>query len=185
MEELLEKINETFDNCINNSNEETQLQLKIVKGNVNTLIQEYMGSHSNTNNITTEVEELVDPNKKRIFIVDDSSIVRNYLEKLLKEDYAIDMASDGEEAINKLKNMDPEHSYNAILLDLMMPNVDGFGVLDYLAKENITIPVVVISGDNTGPTIARAFRYNVMDMIEKPFDSKTIEEKMKRILDKE
>ncbi len=99
--------------------------------------------------------------------------------------YSIDMASDGEEAIKKLERMNKEHGYDAILLDLMMPNIDGFGVLDYLAKENLTMPVVVISGDNTGSTIARAFRYNVMDMIEKPFDSKTIEEKMKRILEKE
>ncbi len=184
MNELLEKINETFDNCINNSNEETQLQLKIVKGNVNTLIQEYMNNHVNEK-AEEIVEENFDPNKKRVFIVDDSSIVRNYLEKLLKEEYAIDMANDGEEAIQKLEQMNPEHGYDAILLDLMMPNIDGFGVLDYLAKENINIPVVVISGDNTGATIARAFRYNVIDMIEKPFDSKTIEEKMKRILEKE
>lgn len=184
MEELLKKINETFDNCINNSNEETQLQLKIVKGNINTIIEEYMNNQTTKNSSVLETEP-IDPNKKRIFIVDDSSIVRNYLEKLLKEDYSIDMASDGEEAIHKLENRNQEHGYDAILLDLMMPNVDGFGVLDYLAKENSNIPVVVISGDNTGPTIARAFRYNVMDMIEKPFDSKTIEEKMKRILEKE
>ncbi len=184
MNELLEKINETFDNCINNSNEEVQLQLKIVKGNINTLIQEYMDSHSDTTEENISNEE-IDSNKKRIFIVDDSSIVRNYLEKLLKDEYSIDMASDGEEAIKKLERMNKEHGYDAILLDLMMPNIDGFGVLDYLAKENLTMPVVVISGDNTGSTIARAFRYNVMDMIEKPFDSKTIEEKMKRILEKE
>ncbi len=184
MNELLEKINETFDNCINNSNEEVQLQLKIVKGNINTLIQEYMNSHSDTTEENISNEE-IDSNKKRIFIVDDSSIVRNYLEKLLKDEYSIDMTSDGEEAIKKLERMNKEHGYDAILLDLMMPNIDGFGVLDYLAKENLTMPVVVISGDNTGSTIARAFRYNVMDMIEKPFDSKTIEEKMKRILEKE
>ena len=65
MNELLEKINETFDNCINNSNEEVQLQLKIVKGNINTLIQEYMDSHSDTTEENISNEE-IDSNKKLV-----------------------------------------------------------------------------------------------------------------------
>lgn len=183
MEELLEKINQTFDNCISTSNDEVALQLKIVKGNINTIIKEHMGTTSEqaaNKPLEPHIEE--DLNKKCIFVVDDSSIVRNYLEKLLKDKYRIDMATDGSNAIEKLSKLDEEHSYDAILLDLMMPNIDGFGVLEYMNSKNINIPVIVISGDNAGETITRAFQYNVLDMIEKPFDAKTIEDKVNHVL---
>lgn len=184
MQELLEKIDQTFDSCMETSSEDAKLQLRIIKGNIHTIIQEYMEKNGGVVEQpvadTPTVEE--DFSKKRIFIVDDSSIVRNYLEKLLKEHYRIDMAMDGGEAIEKLSKMEENNGYDAILLDLMMPNIDGFGVLEYLQGKNISIPVVVISGDTTGETITRAFQYNVVDMIEKPFDSKTIEEKIGRIL---
>ncbi len=182
MEELLEKINQTFDNCISTSNEDVALQLKIIKGNINTIIKEHMGATSEPVTDTKEEATEEDFNKKCIFVVDDSSIVRNYLEKLLKDKYRIDMATDGSDAIEKLSNLDEEHGYDAILLDLMMPNMDGFGVLEYLSSKNINIPVIIISGDNAGETITRAFQYNVLDMIEKPFDAKTIEDKINHVL---
>ncbi len=183
MEELLEKINQTFDNCINTSSEEVALQLKIIKGNINTIINDYASSTNSSESVVPASNTVeIDYNKKCIFVVDDSSIVRNYLEKLLKDKYRIDMATDGADAIEKISNMDEEHGYDAILLDLMMPNVDGFGVLEHLSKNNITIPVIVISGDNEGETITKAFQYNVLDMIEKPFDAKTIEDKINHVL---
>ena len=92
------------------------------------------------------------------------------------------MATDGADAIEKLSRMDEEQGFDAILLDLMMPNIAGFGVLEYMNSKNINIPVIVISGDNTGETITRAFQYNVLDMIEKPFDAKTIEDKIDHVL---
>lgn len=184
MEELLEQINQTFDNCINTSNEDVALQLKIIKGNVNTIMKNYIGNTAPVQPINeSSIEEpQYDLSKKCIFIVDDSSIVRNYLEKLLKGKYCIAMATDGADAIEKLSRMDEEQGFDAILLDLMMPNIDGFGVLEYMNSKNINIPVIVISGDNTGETITRAFQYNVLDMIEKPFDAKTIEDKIEHVL---
>ena len=93
--------------------------------------------------------------------------------------YNVTTVNGGEEAINILGG---EH-FDLILLDLMMPCVDGFGVLDYLKSNNYNIPVVIISGDTTKETIDRAFQYNVVDMIEKPFSEKTILEKIDRILE--
>ncbi len=173
MEHLLEQINETFDNCMGNCSEETRLQLKIIKNNINTLFQQYQ---------QTEVvvpQEVPASGKKKILVVDDSSIVRNYLDKLLSESYDIVMATDGQDAIDKLGT---EEDIHAMLLDLMMPNVDGFGVLDYLAQQNSSIPVIIISGDNTKETINRAFEYHVVDIIEKPFDAKTIQSKIERVI---
>ncbi len=185
MEDLLEQINQTIESCMEGSSEETKLQLKIIKGNINTLFQEYKGKEQRETNVpevpqNTASQTENTTNKKNILVVDDSSIVRNYLEKLLNEKYQISMAENGKIAIDMLSPEEP--NIDAILLDLMMPEIDGFGVLEYLAGRNLNIPVIIISGDNTKETINRAFEYHVVDIIEKPFDSKTIEAKIERIL---
>ena len=175
MNELLEKINQTIDDSINTSNAEVGLQLKILKGNINTLFKEAMEGNNET---VTTVEESVS-DKKNILIVDDSSIIRNYLQKAVANKYDVTPVSGGADAINII----PTKKIDLILLDLMMPGIDGFGVLDYLKQNNVTIPVVIISGDTTKETIDRAFTYNVVDMIEKPFSEKVIMDKINRILD--
>lgn len=195
MEELLRQINETFDNCIANSNEDTTLQLKIIKGNINTLFKEYTEgtlaipiieekSNGDIEKQTNDKVNIINNNTKRILIVDDSSIVRNYLQKLFDNKYQIDTATDGQDAINQISEMDNIENLSLILLDLMMPNIDGFGVLEYLSGRNLKIPVIIISGDNTKETVNRAFSYNVADMIEKPFDAKTIQSKIEGIIEK-
>lgn len=194
MEELLRKINETFDNCIENSSEETKLQLKIIKNNINTLFSEY----NNTSQIPQSVqmsndgmrtlideiknEDIDKNNRKNILIVDDSSIVRNFLQKSFSDEYNVIMAVDGQDAIEKLSDEGELKKINLILLDLMMPVIDGFGVLEYLNGKNINVPVMIISGDNSKDTINRAFQYNVVDVIEKPFDAKKIKDKINRFI---
>ena len=175
MNELLRKINETFDNSINNSSDDVALQLRILKGNINTLFNEAIESNASLN---TPVVENTVTNKKNILIVDDSSIIRNYLQKACGDNYNNTIAPGGAEAINLLSS----NTFDLMLLDLMMPGVDGFGVLDYMKNNNIVIPIIIISGDTTKETIDRAFSYNVVDMIEKPFSEKTILENIDRIL---
>ena len=201
MEELLEKINQTFDNVINASNEDTALQLKIVKGNINTLFKEAMNNGVAPQPVApvapvVQVEQSVTPvtpvvpaapveetvpveDKKNILICDDSSIIRNYLQKAINGKYNTTLVTGGQEAINAI----PDTKIDLILLDLMMPGIDGFGVLDYLKSNAVTTPVIIISGDTTKETIDRAFTYNVVDMIEKPFSEKVIMDKIDRILD--
>jgi len=70
-------------------------------------------------------------NEPRILIADDDASIRQLLTTIVKRERLIaDSASDGEDAIRKLQ----EHEYSVILLDLMMPHVDGFGVIDYLRE---------------------------------------------------
>ncbi len=174
MNQLLEQINQTFENCMENSSEETKIQLKILKGNINTLFQEYEAKMG-------PKEEKKEPSGQRpvVLIVDDSSIVRNYLTKQLEDTYEILVAENGEEAIAKLDN---QEKMDVMLLDLMMPNIDGFGVLDHMASQNIQLPVIVISGDSTKETINKAFEYHVEDVIVKPFDSESIKSKIHRVI---
>lgn len=205
MEELLNKINATFDNSINSSSEDVALQLKIVKNNINRLFEESMGAQQSSvapvapviQSIPempaqqpapavvevpverpTEPVVAINPLKKSILIVDDSVIIRNYLQKLCNEKYTVTSLTSGQECIDKLETLKPD----LLLLDLMMPGIDGFGVLDYIKSNGIFVPTIIISGDTTKESIDKAFEYNVVDMIEKPFSEKTIMDKIDRIL---
>lgn len=173
MNELLEKVNKTIDDSIATSNEEVALQLRILKGNINTLFNEAIA-----NNVQPASVQSVESDKKSILIVDDSSIIRNYLQKAIGDKYDTILVDGGAKAIETI----PNSKIDLILLDLMMPGIDGFGVLDYIKSNGIAIPVIIISGDTTKETIDKAFAYNVVDMIEKPFSDKVIMDKIDRVL---
>ncbi|MBO6145390.1 MAG: response regulator [Bacilli bacterium] len=114
--------------------------------------------------------------EKTILVVDDSNITRNLIEKVYKDQYKILMAANGREAIDIVDTM-PEGSIVAILLDLNMPGVDGFAVLDYFKEKGLfeKIPVSIITGDSSKATINKVFSYNVVDVLIKPFSTFDIE----------
>lgn len=193
--ELLDKINETINKSLANSNEDAQLQMKILKNNINAMFAEYEQQSNNpepapapvpapsatpieTLEVVEEPDTLTEANMKSILIVDDSSMIRNYLERIFINDYNITMAVDGNDAIEKIQqNL---NNLNIILLDLVMPKADGFFVLEHIQKYNVDIPVIIISGDTSKESIEKAFDYGVVDMIKKPFDSDIIKEKIAR-----
>ena len=111
--------------------------------------------------------------KKNILIADDSNIILNYLEKNIVDEYKILRANDGSDAITILQNND----IYAILLDLNMPGLNGFEVLKYLKENNLIdkIPVVIITGDDSEDTIKEAFKYPILDVLNKPFNDKSID----------
>ena len=113
-----------------------------------------------------------DESKKIILIADDSNIILNYLEKNINDAYNILKARTGEEAIYEIKN----NNLYAILLDLNMPSLNGFDVLEYLRSEKLInkIPVIIITGDDTEETIKKAFNYGVLDVLNKPFNEDNI-----------
>lgn len=108
--------------------------------------------------------------KKNLLIADDSDLIHNYLGKVINDDFNILKANDGREALTLLEC---NHIY-AILLDLNMPNVDGFAVLNYLKSHELDIPVIVITGDDTLETIQKAFSYPILDVLNKPFNEKNV-----------
>ena len=114
-----------------------------------------------------------DTSTKIILIADDSSIMQNFIEKYIHNTYQILKASDGKETINALEN---NNNIYALLLDLNMPNVNGFEVLDYLKDNGLfaSIPVVIITGDDTEDTIKKAFTYPIIDVLNKPFNDVNI-----------
>lgn len=117
-----------------------------------------------------------------VLVVDDSNIVRNFVKRIFSDKYYVGDAKNGQEAINIITANFDNGMIKAILLDLNMPGVDGFAVLDYMQKNNLfqKMPVSIISGDSTKDTIDRAFGYPIVDMLSKPFSEdavKTIVEK--------
>jgi CheY-like chemotaxis protein len=105
-------------------------------------------------------------NKKRVLVVDDDDAIRAMVERVLKrEQYEVESARDGFEAIEKLTRND----YTTVLLDLMMPRVDGHGVLRYL-EERPTAPAVIVMTANMQGANETANARPVFRVLSKPFD---------------
>ena len=109
---------------------------------------------------------------KTILVVDDSLVISNFIKKIFNDKYNVVVAKDGMEAINNLNN----DSLVGMLLDLNMPNVNGFVVLEYMKKNDlfIKIPVSIITGVGNDDIIKKAFEYPVVDVLRKPFNEKDI-----------
>lgn len=107
---------------------------------------------------------------RTIIVADDSEIIKNIVEKALSSEFNILKASNGKEAIDHIVN-DTERKIVGLLLDLNMPEYDGFMVLNYFKNNNLfnRIPVAIISGDDSKDTIDKAFTYGIVDMLNKPF----------------
>lgn len=121
-------------------------------------------------------------NSARILVVDDSAINREMLNDMLSDDYDIIEAANGEEALNILK----EHVYDIdlVLLDIIMPVVDGFGVLDVMKRYHWTddTPVIMISTETSQSYIRKAYELGVTDYIRRPFDSFVIHKRVSNTL---
>ncbi|MDO4962688.1 MAG: response regulator [bacterium] len=110
----------------------------------------------------------------KIIVADDSLIVRNLIGNSLKDDYEVLFASNGREVIKYITESNKD--IMGILLDLNMPLYDGFHVLNYFKNNNLfnRYPVAIISGDDTKETIDKAFSYDIVDMLNKPFTKDNI-----------
>ncbi|MDD2203325.1 MAG: response regulator [Bacilli bacterium] len=142
------------------------------------IVQEYLGEA-----VAEEVlmEKPLEIKEKAILVVDDSDIIRNYIYNIFNNSYEVITVHDGQKAIDIIEK-DNNNKIVAMLLDLNMPNVTGFEVLEYF-KENslfVKIPVSIITGDDSKDTIQKAFNYPIADVISKPFNERDI----KRVVEK-
>lgn len=110
-------------------------------------------------------------NKQKILVVDDSEMNRALLIDILEEQYDVVEADNGIEAITLLSQH--RMDFSLILLDIMMPEMDGFEVLTYIDKYhwNDTFAVIMISADDSPENIKRAYDLGAFDYISRPFDS--------------
>lgn len=142
----------------------------------------YMGVN---NNVKINDNNNTISDDKVILVVDDSNLVQNFVKKMFDNSYKVIVASDGNEAINTI-NSDVNSKIIGMLLDLNMPNVDGFAVLDYMDKNNLfdKVPVAIITGVDTKDDISKAFMYPIIDVINKPFNEKNIKKVIERMINK-
>ena len=142
------------------------------------LIQEYMNSDETVDNANQDTAESTGEvyNTKTILVVDDSNIIRNFVKRIFADEYNVGTAENGEEAMEILKANKGNGFIITMLLDLNMPKVDGFAVLEFMRQNNLLseIPVSIISGDSSKETIDRAFTYEIIDMLSKPFNEQNI-----------
>lgn len=113
-------------------------------------------------------------NKPRILIVDDSEFNRAILKEILEETYEIIEADGGNEALHKIDEYGMKNSL--VLLDIIMPEKDGFEVLKYMEEERLIsdIPVIIISSEDSATYIRRAYEMGVSDYINRPFDANIV-----------
>lgn len=110
----------------------------------------------------------------RILIVDDSEMNRMILSEMLKGEFEILEAENGSACLDMLNHY--ETKISLILLDIVMPGMDGFGVLEYMNRNNLIgdIPVIMISGEDSGKVIKQAYEWGVSDYIKRPFDMEVV-----------
>lgn len=106
----------------------------------------------------------------KLLIADDSNIICNFFKKALGDTFDILVASDGNEAIDILEKYKTDNLLGAFI-DLNMPNKDGYEVLEYMRNNNLmdTIPVSVISGEDSAESIEKVISLGAVDMLQKPF----------------
>lgn len=142
------------------------------------LSRKYLGREVSENVISDMVNG---PKNGAILVVDDSNLVANFIKKIFDDRYEVFIASDGARAIEMVTGPNAD-KIKACLLDLNMPNVNGFEVLEYFKKNNlfIKIPVSVITGNDTRDQVDEAFNYPIVDLLSKPFNERDI----RRIIEK-
>lgn len=119
-----------------------------------------------------------DVRKQKILVVDDSEMNREILITMLEDDFDIIVAENGRVCLELL--MQYGKAISAVLLDIVMPVMDGFEVLTYMNRNRWIedIPVIMISSEESDACIRRAFRLGVADYISRPFDNHVVRQRV-------
>lgn len=115
--------------------------------------------------------------KGKILIVDDSEMNRSILSDILSDEYDIMEACDGLQAMDLLNKY--SSSISLVLLDIVMPRMDGFSVLSKMNENHLieTIPVIIISSENASLYVERAYELGALDYIQRPFDTLVVRQR--------
>lgn len=120
--------------------------------------------------------------KQQLLIIDDSEINRDILCEILEEDYRILQAENGEEGLALLQ----EHTSDIalVLLDILMPGLDGFDVLNMMNVNHWIeeIPVIVISSEKSNDYVRKAYELGASDYVSRPFDARMVYQRVYNII---
>ena len=119
----------------------------------------------------------------KVLVVDDAEMNRELLCAILETEYEVEMAEDGERALTIMEEMADE--INAVLLDLQMPKIDGFGVIDAMRQNDWikSIPILIISAERAVDVENKCFELGVADFIHKPFEPSLVKNRVRNSVD--
>jgi two-component system, NtrC family, response regulator AtoC len=117
--------------------------------------------------------------KKRILLIDDEVGIRTSLTMVLEPAYEVLSANDGEEGLNLFRNSSPD----LILLDILLPGIDGLSVLQTIRSEDARISVIMLTASTTVKTAVDAMKMGAVDYITKPFDVEELRLNVARALE--
>lgn len=124
-----------------------------------------------------ETQNITNPSathKYKILIVDDSEMNREILSSILGDEFDILEAADGKECISVIRKYGRDIAL--VLLDIVMPEMDGFEVLEFMNKYEWIddIPVIMISSEDSAASVKKAYEMGVSDYINRPFDVEVV-----------
>jgi DNA-binding response OmpR family regulator len=114
--------------------------------------------------------------RKRVLVVDDDAAILESIEMVLEETYEVRLARDGQEALDLLER----EPFDAIILDLMMPVLDGAGMMQRMRERGLRVPVLIASAGTD--LKRRALELGATDWMAKPFRVELLEEKLLSVL---
>ncbi|MBQ7789989.1 MAG: response regulator [Bacilli bacterium] len=119
-----------------------------------------------------------------ILVVDDSPLVSNFVKKIFSSNYDVMIASDGQKAIDIINDDNIRSQIKTCLLDLNMPNVNGFDVMDYFKEKGFFVrtPVAIISGAEDDESLDKAKGYPIVDVLPKPFNERDVQRVVEKCL---
>ena len=115
-------------------------------------------------------------NAKVLLVDDEKEFVEALAQRMKTRDMDASVCTSPKEALKKIKTQ----SYDAIILDLMMPEIDGITMLKNLKKENPDLQVILLTGHASVEKGIEAMKLGAMDFLEKPIDIKLLSEKIKK-----
>ncbi len=148
---------------------------------ITNLVKQYMGWDYEKN---IEVQESVALDNS-ILVVDDSNIISNFITKIFNNEYKVLIAKDGQDAIDILSQKIDE--IKGMLLDLNMPNVDGYAVLKFMSTNDCfkKVNVAIITGTDSAKVIELTKEYPIKAILEKPFNETNVKRVVEMIIKKE
>lgn len=146
------------------------------------VLKKYIGD--TTHKIEIKIEQPKIKSNKKILVVDDSDIIQNYLKRMFKDEYDILTATDGIQALETISSDNGE--IIAMLLDLNMPNVSGYEVLEYMHKNNlfVKVPVAIITGEDSKDALEKVREYPITDVISKPFNERDVKSTIVKMINR-
>ena len=124
------------------------------------------------------------PKQGTILVVDDSNLVANFVKKIFDSRYDVVIANDGAKAIELCADDQFRQKIKACLLDLNMPNVDGYQVLEDFYQKGyfVKMPIAVISGVEDMESIDRVNKFPIIDILAKPFNERDVQRVVEKCL---